>query len=434
MIQVLFAERLRRARTGWRRRVRGLDALRARVAPLAPERVAGRDRRRPAEITRTLARELAAARSAVVYGRVGVSMHPVRRAVPLAGQRARRPHRQPRSRAAVRCSPSPRSTSSRPAACSGSAAAASVAGARRCAGCPSSAASCPVATLAEDIEAGGEAPIRALLTIAGNPVLSTPNGARLERAIGVARLRGGDRLLPQRDHAPCPRACCRRRARSSTPTTTSRSTRSRCATPRSTARRRSRSARTSATTHRIIAGLERRLHDLRGAPLHARAEVRARERLGPEGIVALGLRVGPWGLRRGPWGAVARASSSARRTASISARSTPCLPDRLPRAPRRQRAAHRPRARRSSSPSSRRCRAELGDAARDGFVLIGRRQLRSNNSWMHNVPKLMTGKPRCTLLVHPDDAARLGVQRRAVGADLLARRQRDRAGRARPTA
>jgi anaerobic selenocysteine-containing dehydrogenase len=38
-------------------------------------------------------------------------------------------------------------------------------------------------------------------------------------------------------------------------------------------------------------------------------------------------------------------------------------------------------------------------------VLVGRRQLRSNNSWMHNLPLLVTGKPRCTLHVHPDDAA-----------------------------
>jgi anaerobic selenocysteine-containing dehydrogenase len=43
------------------------------------------------------------------------------------------------------------------------------------------------------------------------------------------------------------------------------------------------------------------------------------------------------------------------------------------------------------------------------LVLVGRRQLRSNNSWMHNVPSLVRGKPRCTLEVHPVDAARLGL-------------------------
>ncbi|MFF3214000.1 molybdopterin oxidoreductase family protein [Streptomyces sp. NPDC002886] len=43
------------------------------------------------------------------------------------------------------------------------------------------------------------------------------------------------------------------------------------------------------------------------------------------------------------------------------------------------------------------------------LVLVGRRHLRSNNSWMHNVPALAGGSNRCTLQVHPDDAARLGL-------------------------
>ncbi|PJZ36731.1 dehydrogenase [Leptospira levettii] len=43
------------------------------------------------------------------------------------------------------------------------------------------------------------------------------------------------------------------------------------------------------------------------------------------------------------------------------------------------------------------------------YLLIGRRHLRNNNSWMHNLPKLMTGKPRCTMMVHPDDARLLGI-------------------------
>jgi anaerobic selenocysteine-containing dehydrogenase len=53
-------------------------------------------------------------------------------------------------------------------------------------------------------------------------------------------------------------------------------------------------------------------------------------------------------------------------------------------------------------------------AAVDGLderelVLVGRRHIRSNNSWMHNIEVLMKGKPRCTLHVHPDDAVRLGL-------------------------
>lgn len=45
----------------------------------------------------------------------------------------------------------------------------------------------------------------------------------------------------------------------------------------------------------------------------------------------------------------------------------------------------------------------------DRFVLIGRRHLRSNNSWMHNVPALAGGSNRCTLQMHPDDVAELGL-------------------------
>ncbi|MEV2217517.1 molybdopterin oxidoreductase family protein [Streptomyces sp. NPDC050997] len=46
----------------------------------------------------------------------------------------------------------------------------------------------------------------------------------------------------------------------------------------------------------------------------------------------------------------------------------------------------------------------------DGLVLVGRRHLRSNNSWMHNVPALTGGTNRCTLHIHPEDAERLGVR------------------------
>ncbi|WP_420907473.1 molybdopterin oxidoreductase family protein [Streptomyces scabichelini] len=54
----------------------------------------------------------------------------------------------------------------------------------------------------------------------------------------------------------------------------------------------------------------------------------------------------------------------------------------------------------------------LRDALRrrpEGLVLVGRRHLRSNNSWMHNIPALTGGTNRCTVHIHPDDAARLGI-------------------------
>ena len=50
------------------------------------------------------------------------------------------------------------------------------------------------------------------------------------------------------------------------------------------------------------------------------------------------------------------------------------------------------------------------DVAGDHYRLIGRRHVRDNNSWMHNHHRLMKGKPRCQLLMHPDDVAREGWQ------------------------
>jgi len=50
------------------------------------------------------------------------------------------------------------------------------------------------------------------------------------------------------------------------------------------------------------------------------------------------------------------------------------------------------------------------DAPTDRMLLIGRRDTRSGNSWMHNLPVLAKGPERCTLLVHPEDAQRLGLR------------------------
>ncbi|WP_329122405.1 molybdopterin oxidoreductase family protein [Streptomyces sp. NBC_01353] len=55
-----------------------------------------------------------------------------------------------------------------------------------------------------------------------------------------------------------------------------------------------------------------------------------------------------------------------------------------------------------------RLRAAL-DTEPGGLVLVGRRHLRSNNSWLHNAPSLNSGSNRCTLQIHPDDADRLGL-------------------------
>jgi len=53
--------------------------------------------------------------------------------------------------------------------------------------------------------------------------------------------------------------------------------------------------------------------------------------------------------------------------------------------------------------------AERIERAPDELVLVSRRHLRSNNSWLHNVPSLMKGRDRCTLLMHTADAQRRGL-------------------------
>ena len=55
-----------------------------------------------------------------------------------------------------------------------------------------------------------------------------------------------------------------------------------------------------------------------------------------------------------------------------------------------------------------RLRASMGDDERR-LLLIGRRHVRSNNSWLHNSERLMKGRDRCTALLNREDAARLGV-------------------------
>ena len=71
----------------------------------------------------------------------------------------------------------------------------------------------------------------------------------------------------------------------------------------------------------------------------------------------------------------------------------------------------------------------LDATAAGGMVLVGRRQLRTANSWTHNVPVLVRGKESCVAQIHPDDAARLGPRRRRHGGCALGSRFRRGAGR-----
>ena len=89
----------------------------------------------------------------------------------------------------------------------------------------------------------------------------------------------------------------------------------------------------------------------------------------------------------------------------------------------------RERARSSSRPTPlvadvARLHEALAEPVNGGMVLVGRRDLRSNNSWMHNLPMLVSGKQRCTAHVHPDDAERLGLVDGEPARRALARRAR----------
>ncbi len=54
-------------------------------------------------------------------------------------------------------------------------------------------------------------------------------------------------------------------------------------------------------------------------------------------------------------------------------------------------------------------KADFTVPAKDAYSLIGRRHIRSNNSWLHNSNRLLKGPNRCTVMIHPDDAAELGL-------------------------
>ena len=111
MLQVLFADGLATRAVVRRRAGRRRGGRRRRSPPSAPRRTAACPPTRSAGWRASSP----AADGAVAYGRVGVSTHAVRLGVPVGGQPAQHPHRQPRPRSAARCSPPRPSTRSAPA-------------------------------------------------------------------------------------------------------------------------------------------------------------------------------------------------------------------------------------------------------------------------------------------------------------------------------
>ena len=261
----------------------------------------------------------------------------------------------------------------------------------------------PVATLSEDILAE-PSPIRGLFVLAGNPVLSTPNGAQLDRALAsldhVVALdfylgetsRHAHVILPpvsplERSHydAALYMLAVRNTANYSPPVF--------------------KPPPGALQDWQVLLGLRKRLLGLRGElSLPLRAQIALLERVGPEGILELGVRIGPYGVRARGLGSLSLSRLKKNPHGIDLGALRPLFPDRLPD----QRIDLAPEI---YLEDLERLDASLDTSPLNGshFQLVGRRLLRSNNSWMHNLPRLGAGKPLCTLQMHVSDAQRLNL-------------------------
>ena len=157
----------------------------------------------------------------------------------------------------------------------------------------------------------------------------------------------------------------------------------------------------------ILAELEQRLAVRRGPK--ATLVRRARRYLGPRRLLALALRMGPYGKKLWPFGGLTLSSLDKAPHGIDLGPLEPSLPQRL-RTPN-QRIPLAPAHLLADIPRLTAC---LDAPPPEGLLLIGRRHVRSNNSWMHNYRRLVRGKNRCTLMIHPTDAAARGLENGAM--------------------
>jgi len=267
----------------------------------------------------------------------------------------------------------------------------------------------PAATLAEEIEQPGPGQVRALVTLAGNPVLSSPAGHRLASALEKLEFmvsidfyrnettRHASLILPpvgplERDHFDVVfQLFAVRNVPRWSPAVF----------------RPPPDARSDAE---ILLELARRLRRARGISGRAIALFYgALLALGVDRALRLGLDLA---LRTGPHGSVLRPW---RRGITLTKlRAAPhgidlgpmqsCLPGRLPRKSKRIELAPR-----ELVADLARLRESMEETPPE-LVLIGRREARSVNSWSHNLPSLVSGRDRCLLEIHPDDAAARGIE------------------------
>ncbi|MFI5654327.1 molybdopterin-dependent oxidoreductase [Streptomyces anulatus] len=282
----------------------------------------------------------------------------------------------------------------------------------RVSGHPEAKGELPIAALAEEIDTPGEGRIRALLVIAANPVLSAPDGDRLDAALtdGLDFMVSVDPYLNETSrHAdvvlppPPPSQSAHFDFAFNGFAVHNQVRYTRAAVPLEDGRM---------DESEIHARLVLAVGGLHGAPPSAVDDLAISTALtragapkelaggltgenGPERRLDLMLRLGPYGLTleqllAHPHG-IDLGPLKPRVTEVLRTRSgrIELLPEPI--------AADLPRLRRA-----------LGDRPAP-LVLVGRRHLRSNNSWMHNVGSLTGGSNVCTLQIHPDDAARLGL-------------------------
>ena len=292
----------------------------------------------------------------------------------------------------------------------------------------------PVACLAEEIETPGDGQIRALITIAGNPAVSTPNSNRLDAALGSLEFmlsfdiylnettRHADVILP--GMSPLEDShfdpvfnlfYTRNNARFSPPVFTP----SPDSAPEWESLLRVTGILTGQGAHTDCDMLDDLvIGALVGAAIgdeHSRIAGRDFDeitealgtRRGPERVIDFELRSGPHG---DAFGADPDGLTLERLEASPHGIDLGPLQQRIPEMLRTPSG--------TIELSHETIVADLTRlttglyTATDGpgaMVLIGRRQLRSNNSWLHNLDLLMKGKHRCTLHIHPDDAERIGL-------------------------
>src|SRR5688572_27018506 len=260
----------------------------------------------------------------------------------------------------------------------------------------------PVATLAEEILTEGAGQIKALVTSAGNPVLSTPNGRELDRALaGLEFMVSIDPYINETTrhaHIILPPSSSLERAHYDVAF--------HLLAVRNTAKFSPALFEPDGETRHdweIFFELQTRMeHD--GGLGHVKRQL-GKQFFGPERVLDLGLRFGPYGAKFNPFskGLTLRKLKKAVHGIDLGPLRS-CLPGRLRTSDKCIELAPEVLVK-----DVERVKAKFLDTASPNsnghLLLIGRRQLRSNNSWMHNTQRLLRGKPQCTLLMHPTDAA-----------------------------